>query len=152
MIQATTATNVSAVNRFGEYVETRDPALRDELVLEHLTLVEKLSRRYANLGEPLEDLVQEGYIGLIKAVDQFNPKMSVKFTTYATHVVSGEIRHYLRDLGRLIKEPAWLVELRFRVNRSADELSQRLGRSPTAEEIAEELGIPEEDVAEVATT
>jgi len=152
MIQATTATNVSAVNRFGEYVETRDPALRDELVLEHLTLVEKLSRRYANLGEPLEDLVQEGYIGLIKAVDQFNPKMSVKFTTYATHVVSGEIRHYLRDLGRLIKEPAWLVELRFRVTRSADELSQRLGRSPTAEEIAEELGIPEEDVAEVATT
>jgi RNA polymerase sigma-B factor len=142
----------ASADRFTEYAATRDPALRDALVLEHLPLVEKLARRYTTLGEPLEDLLQEGYIGLIKAVDQFNPKMGVKFTTYATHVISGEIRHYLRDLGRLIKEPAWLIELRFRVNRAAEELSQRLGRLPSAGEIAEELGIPEEDVAEVVTT
>lgn len=141
-----------SLNRFEQYVRTHEPALRDELVLEHLPMVEKIARRYNNLGEPMEDLVQEGYIGLIKAVDQFNPKMGVKFTTYATHVVSGEIRHHLRDLGRLIKEPAWLVELRFRVNRTAEELVQQLGRTPSPGEIAEQLGIPEEDVAEVAST
>ncbi|MBI3920453.1 MAG: sigma-70 family RNA polymerase sigma factor [Armatimonadetes bacterium] len=142
----------NSLDRFQQYARTREPALRDELVLEHLPLVERIARRYSKVGEPLEDVVQEGYIGLIKAVDQFNPALAVKFTTYATHIVSGEIRHYLRDLGRLIKEPAWLVELRFRVNRAAEELTQRLGRTPSPGEIAEQLGIPEEDVAEVVTT
>lgn len=135
--------------KFQRYVRSHDPALRDELVMQHSLLVEKLARRYAAYGEPVEDLIQEGYIGLIKAVDQFDPDKGVKFTTYATHVVSGEIRHYLRDLGTLIKEPAWLQELRYRVNRARDELTQKIGRPPNVAEIADLLNMDVDEVAGV---
>jgi RNA polymerase sigma-B factor len=133
--------------KFRAYRQTSDSGLRDDLVMQHALLVEKLARRYATYGEPVEDLIQEGYIGLIKAVDQFDPDKAVKFTTYATHIIAGEIRHYLRDLGTLIKEPAWLQELRYRVNRARDGLTQKLGRPPSIDEIASSMNL---DLAEVA--
>ncbi|MCS6860652.1 MAG: sigma-70 family RNA polymerase sigma factor [Abditibacteriales bacterium] len=135
--------------RFYEYQRTRSAELRDALVLEHTALVEKLARQFISSGEPVEDLMQEGYIGLIKAVDRFEPDKGVKFTTYATHIITGEIRHYLRDLGKLIQEPGWHQQLRYQITRSGDLLQQKLGRQPTVEEIALDLGIEAEKVERV---
>ncbi len=124
-------------------------ALRDHLVMTHAPLVEHCARNFLASGEPLDDLVQEGYVGLIKAVDRYDPEKGNKFSTYACHLISGEIRHYLRDLGRLIHEPGWHFELRQRIAKTSDQLSQRIGRVPTAEEIASSLNVKTETVREV---
>ncbi|HEX8551617.1 MAG TPA: sigma-70 family RNA polymerase sigma factor [Abditibacteriaceae bacterium] len=114
-------------------------ALRHHLILAHAPLVEHCARAFAASGEPIEDLVQEGTIGLIKAVDRFDPSKGVRFSTYACHLISGEMRHYLRDLGKLIHEPGWHAALRARVMRENESLAQKLGRAPLAEEIASAL-------------
>lgn len=124
-------------------------SLRDHLVLLHAPLVEHCARNFAASGEPVEDLVQEGYVGLIKAVDRFDPDKGVRFSTYACHLINGEIRHYLRDLGRLIHEPGWHFELRQRIARVNDQLTQQLSRAPEPEEIAKSLNIEPNTVREV---
>ena len=90
-----------------------------------------------------------GYIGLITAVDGYNPEKGVKFSTYATHFVIGQIKHCLRDRGKIIKEPAWLHELSGKINRTTEALTQTLGRAPHAGEIAQVLNLTEEAVTEV---
>ena len=127
-----------------------DPtALRDHIVMVHSPLVEHCARNFKASGEPLDDLVQEGYVGLIKAVDRFDPEKQVKFSTYACHLITGEIRHYLRDLGRIIHEPGWHFELRGRITKAADALVQQTGQSPTPEQIAAHLSVKVETVREV---
>ena len=91
--------------------------------------------------DPVEDLIQVGSIGLIKAVDQFKPDAGAKFQTYATHLVTGEIRHYLRDKTAMIRAPRELQELSFRINRLVQNLTARLGREPSDVEIAHELQV-----------
>ncbi len=113
--------------------------LRDYLVLLHSSLVDHCARTFLSSGEPLEDLLQEGSIGLIKAVDRFDPDKGVRFSTYACHLIAGEMRHYLRDLGKMIHEPGWHAELRGQILRATDDLTQKLGRPPQAEEIASAL-------------
>ncbi|MCX7925963.1 MAG: sigma-70 family RNA polymerase sigma factor, partial [Fimbriimonadales bacterium] len=103
-------------------------------------------------GEPIEDLIQEGYLGLLNALDLFNPEKGVKFTTYATHLIVGQIKHYLRDKGKIIKEPAWLQELNSKINRVMNELSARYGRPPTTQEIAEFLGMTTKAIEDVLMT
>ncbi|BCM93340.1 RNA polymerase sigma factor SigF [Abditibacteriota bacterium] len=133
-----------------EEVRGGDPSsLRDHLVMVHAPLVEHCARGFLASGEPIDDLIQEGYVGLIKAVDRFDPNKGIKFSTYACHLISGEIRHYLRDLGRLIHEPGWHFELRGRINRASDWLTQSNGRVPTAEEIANHISVKPETVREV---
>jgi RNA polymerase sigma factor (sigma-70 family) len=124
-------------------------SMRDHLVMVHAPLVEHCARSFLASGEPLDDLVQEGYVGLIKAVDRFDPDKGIKFSTYACHLISGEIRHYLRDLGRLIHEPGWHFELRQRIARAGDSLTQQTGRVPTPEEIAAHLSVKVETVRDV---
>ncbi len=124
-------------------------ALRDHLVMTHASLVEHCARGFLASGEPLEDLVQEGYVGLIKAVDRFDPEKGIKFSTYSCHLIAGEIRHYLRDLGRLIHEPGWHFELRQKIARAGEAISQRLDRPATPEEIAAHLSVKIETVREV---
>ena len=124
-------------------------SLRDHLVMVHAPLVEHCARNFKASGEPLDDLVQEGYVGLIKAVDRFDPDKGIKFSTYACHLIAGEIRHYLRDLGRIIHEPGWHFELRQRITKTADTLVQQTGHAPTPEEIATHLNIKVETVREV---
>jgi RNA polymerase sigma factor (sigma-70 family) len=124
-------------------------SLRDHLVLLHAPLVEHCARNFLASGEPLDDLVQEGYVGLIKAVDRFDPSKGVRFSTYACHLIMGEIRHYLRDLGRLIHEPGWHFELRQRISRTNEQLAQKLGRTPEPEDIARALNIEPSQVREV---
>ena len=127
-----------------------DPiSLRDHLVMVHAPLVEHCARNFKASGEPLDDLVQEGYVGLIKAVDRFDPDKGNKFSTYACHLITGEIRHYLRDLGRIIHEPGWHFELRGRITKASDTLVQQTGRAPSPEEVAAHLNVKVETVREV---
>ena len=129
----------------------RDPddrEARDELVTLHLALVEHLARRFRNRGEPYDDLVQVGTIGLIKAVDRFEPERGVEFSTYATPTVVGEIKRHFRDKGWAIRVPRRLQELRLQLTSATAELSQQLGRAPTVHELADRLGIGEEQVLE----
>ena len=121
---------------------------RGELVELHLPLVEHCARRFLNRGEPFEDLVQVGTIGLIKAVDRFDSDRGVEFSTYATPTILGEIKRHFRDKGWAIRVPRRLQELRMSIASVTGELSQQLGRSPTPGEVAERLGIEVEEVME----
>ena len=123
-------------------------ALRDELVVAHLNLARFLAVKFANRGEPLDDLVQVGTVGLLKAIDRFDASRGVEFTTYATPTIVGEIKRYFRDKGWAVKVPRRLQELNLAVNRASDTLAIDLGRSPTVAELARRLGTGEEDILE----
>lgn len=125
---------------------------RDELITMYLNLVKYLASRFRNRGEPIDDLVQVGTIGLIKAIDRFDIERQVEFTTYATPTIVGELKRYFRDKGWAIKVPRRLQELSFRVNQAVDALTQRLQRSPSIPEIAEYLGVSSEEVLEAMET
>jgi RNA polymerase sigma-B factor len=131
----------------GEDDPTR-PRVRDRLVEMHLPLVEYLARRFAGRGEPLDDLVQVGTIGLIKAVDRFDTDRGVEFSTYATPTVVGEIKRHFRDKGWTVRVPRRLQELRASLSGATSDLTQTLGRSPTVAELAAHLKIGEEEVLE----
>ena len=135
-----------------EYADTNDLVPRNQIVEQYRNLVESIARRFLGAGEPVEDLIQEGSLGLISAVDLFDLERGVKFSTFATHFIIGQIKHYLRDRGKIIKEPAWLQELNQRMNRVIESLSQQHGRVPTEQEIAEVMNMDEEQVADLLTT
>ena len=137
-----------AVLAASEEGDPRHQAARDELVTMHLPLVQFLARRFRDRGEPLEDLVQVGTIGLIKAVDRFDVERGVEFSTYATPTIVGEIKRHFRDKGWAIRVPRRLQELRISLGQATAELSQRNGRTPTVAELATFLGIDEDDVIE----
>jgi RNA polymerase sigma-B factor len=134
------------------YSDTKDIRLRDKVILQYRQLVESIARRFVGSGEPLDDLVQEGYIGLLTATDRYSADKGVKFSTFATHFIIGQIKHALRDKRKIIKEPAWLQELNHRMTRVIDALYQELGRQPTCTEIGQEMHLPEETVEELLTT
>ena len=131
----------------GSSVGEREIA-RDGLVHLHLPLVEHCARRFRNRGEPLEDLVQVGTIGLIKSVDRFDSDRGVEFSTYATPTIIGEIKRYFRDKGWAIRVPRRLQELRMQIGAASAELTQSLGRSPTARELADVIGCTVEEIVE----
>jgi RNA polymerase sigma-B factor len=121
---------------------------RDGLVALHLPLVEHCARRFRNRGEPFEDLVQVGTIGLIKSIDRFDLERGVEFSTYATPTIIGEIKRYFRDKGWAIRVPRRLQELRMQVGSTTADLTQTLGRSPTPRELAETIGCTIEEIIE----
>jgi RNA polymerase sigma-B factor len=129
-------------------VAAGDPDAREQLVHLHLPLVEHCARRFRNRGEALEDLVQVGTIGLLKAIDRFESDRGVEFSTYATPTILGEIKRHFRDRGWAIRVPRRLQELRIRLAPATAELTQQLGRSPTPRELADHLGCSVEDVVE----
>ncbi len=135
-----------------EYCRTRDLSLRDAITVQLSGLVESIARKFIGSGEPIEDLIQEGYLGLLNALDLYDPQKGVKFTTYATHLIIGQIKHYLRDKGKIIKEPAWLQELNSKINRVVNELTAKLGQPPSIQQIAEFLGMTPKAVEEVLLT
>lgn len=134
--------------RFRQFAETRDAALREELILAYGSLAAYLARKFANRGEPLDDLTQVANIGLLKAVDRFDPGRGIEFTTYATVTIVGEIKRYFRDKFWTVRVPRRLRELNNALMKSVESLAQRLGRSPTLQEIADESGVPFEEVVE----
>ncbi|MBY0396410.1 MAG: SigB/SigF/SigG family RNA polymerase sigma factor [Thermoleophilia bacterium] len=119
---------------------------RERLVMEHLPLVRGLARRYADRGEPLDDLVQVGTIGLIKAVDRFDPSRGNKLASFATPTILGEIRRHFRDRSWTVRVPRGIQEARAEIAKAVDDLSARLGRSPSVREIAESADLSVDEV------
>jgi RNA polymerase sigma-B factor len=122
--------------------------VRDALVQIHLPLVRYLARRFTGRGEPDDDLMQIGTIGLLQAIDRFEPERGLEFSTFATPNIVGEIKRHFRDRGWMVRVPRRLQELQSELNRGINDLSQRLGRSPTIAELAVHLGLTEEQVLE----
>jgi RNA polymerase sigma-B factor len=128
--------------------KARRSELRDELVKLHLPLVEHFARRFLNRGEPFDDLLQVGTIGLIKAIDRFDTERGVEFSTYATPTIVGEIKRHFRDRGWAIRVPRRLQELRISITAATADLTQELGRSPTVSELAGKIGVSDEAILE----
>ena len=133
------------------YFANPRPDLKDMILVQFGPTVERVARRFAGI-EPFEDLVQVGFIGLLNALNKFDPEAGVRFNTYATHLIAGEIKHFLRDKSQIIRHPAWLQELRHKVNRASVRLQAELGRAPSNGEIAREIGVTESAVEEVHAT
>lgn len=133
---------------FRLYKQEGDEDARSELVMSHLNLVRFLASKFKNRGEPLDDLIQVGTIGLIKAIDRFDPDRGLEFTTYATPTVLGEIKRHFRDKGWSVRVPRRLQELSAKVNQATDELTKELQRSPSTEEVAAKLGVSVDEVLE----
>src|SRR5690349_16574749 len=118
------------------YHEDGDLAAREQLIEQYMSLVRSLARRYSYRGEQLEDLVQIGAIGLIKAIDRFDLDRGVELTTYATPNIIGEIKRHFRDKGWAVRVPRGLQELNVQLSRLVEQLTVQLGRSPTISELA----------------
>lgn len=133
---------------FRQYKEEDSSEARDQLIVSHLNLVRFLASKFKNRGESLEDLVQVGTIGLIKAIDRFDPERGLEFTTYATPTIMGEIKRHFRDKGWSVRVPRRLQELSAKVNQATDELTNQLQRSPSVDEVAERVGASVDEVLE----
>ncbi|UFP96493.1 sigma-70 family RNA polymerase sigma factor [Gloeobacter morelensis] len=132
------------------YGESPSTALRNELVCRNLGLVRKIAHQLARGGsEPFEDLVQVGAIGLLRAVERFDPSLGHAFSSFATPCIRGAIQHYLRDHGHGVRLPRRLLELDSRARRAAHTLSQRHGCTPSERQIASALGISAEEWLQV---
>jgi RNA polymerase sigma-B factor len=146
--ELSTARRNSETRTFARYAQTRDPDLRDKLVHEHERLARYLATKFGGRGEPLEDLVQVACMGLIKAIDRFDVSRDIKFTTYATATIVGEIQRYFRDTAWRVKVPRAMQELNGRASRAKDALAGSLGRQPTVSEVARAIGATEEATLE----
>ncbi len=133
---------------FRELRQNEDPDIRNTLIESHLGLVEYLARRFAGRGEPLDDLIQVAGIGLVKAVDRFDPDRNVEFSTYATPTIVGELKRHFRDKGWAVRVPRRLQELNLRLGSVISQLSQDLQRSPTVAEIGKAAEATEDEVLE----
>jgi RNA polymerase sigma-B factor len=136
------------MDKFHEFATTGDDRVRAELIEAHIGLAEYLARRFANRGEPLDDLVQVASLGLVKAVERFDPGRGLEFTTFATPTIVGELKRHFRDKGWAVRVPRRVQELHLRVTRVIDDLSTEMGRSPTIAEIAHRAGTTEDEVTE----
>jgi RNA polymerase sigma-B factor len=130
------------------YHEQGDLAAREQLIEQYMSLVRSLARRYSYRGEQLEDLVQIGAIGLIKAIDRFDVNRGVELTTYATPNIIGEIKRHFRDRGWAVRVPRGLQELNIQLSRLIEELTVTNGRSPTIPELAKAASVTDEEVLE----
>lgn len=128
------------------YHRDGDREAREQVLVELMPLVRSLASRYAGRGEPLDDLVQVGAVGLIKAVDRFDVSRGVEFTSYGVPTIVGEIRRHFRDKAWAMHVPRRIKELSVRLSRVLDEQTTTLGRSPTIAELAEAAAVDEEDV------
>ena len=133
---------------FFEYRRTRSRGLRNELIETHRGFAEYLARRFSDRGEPLDDLRQVALVGLLKAVERFEPERGLSFTTFAGPTIVGELKRHFRDRTWSVRVPRRLQELSLRIERSRAELGQQLGRAPTPGEIAANLDVSEEQVLE----
>ncbi|MER5973831.1 RNA polymerase sigma factor SigF [Streptomyces sp. NPDC002055] len=121
---------------------------RNTLIELNLSLVRFAASRFRNRAEPMEDIVQVGTIGLIKAIDRFDLSREVEFTTFAVPYIVGEIKRFFRDTSWAVHVPRRLQEFRLDLAKAVDDLSSRMGRSPTTEELAEHMGLTAEEVVE----
>jgi len=121
----------------------------DEQIMKFRPLVKNIAYKFKNSGEPLEDLEQLGYIGLINAINLYNKQRKVKFETYASWFISGEIRHYIRDKHQSIRIPHWITELNRKINEYIVNYREETEQTPSLKKIAEEFNLTVEGVKEV---
>lgn len=137
-----------ATRLFREYRRTGDPAIRERLVAAHFGLAASLASRFSSRNESPEDLHQAALLGLVHAIDRFDPDRGVQFTTFAWATISGELKRHFRDRTWGVRVPRRLQELYLNTSEATDSLTHDLGRSPTVAEVAERVGCSEEDVLE----
>ena len=124
------------------YRDTHDENIKEKIIYSHLELVKKIAHSYNHgLANHYDDLVQVGCIGLINALDRFNPSYGTNFRTYAANLIVGEMKHYLRDYMPLIKMPRELLNLSVKMKQTHYDLALKLGKEPSKNELAEELGV-----------
>jgi len=133
---------------FTRLAQTRDPALRDTLVERYLPLARQLARHYQRPDESMDDLVQVASLGLVKAIDRFDPSRGVAFSSYAVPTILGEIKRHFRDRTWSVRVPRDLQEMALRVERAVGELTRELHRQPSVHELAKHVGISEESALE----
>ncbi len=131
-----------------QYAKTREPDVREQLVRRFMPLARKLALRYGYTHEPIEDLVQVASLGLLKALERFQPDRGYRFTSFAAPTILGELKRHFRDRGWAIHVPRDLQERALAVSRHTERLSGRLGRSPTPSELAEAMGCGIDEVIE----
>jgi len=134
--------------RFAEYRRTGDRDLRNALVEDHVRLAEFLARRFQHRGEQLDDLRQVALVGLLKAVERFDPERGLQFSSFATPTIVGELKRHFRDKGWAVRVPRRVQELHLELDHTVASLTQELRRPPSTAEIAERAGAWEEDVIE----
>jgi RNA polymerase sigma-B factor len=135
-------------DRFRRYRASGDRALRNELIEDHRWLALHCAKRFADKGEPLDDLVQVAMLGVLKAVERFDPDFGATFATFAVPTVTGELRRHFRDATWAVHVPRRAKDLQHTVKSAVNELAQMLGRSPTVDEIAGHASLPVEEVLE----
>jgi RNA polymerase sigma-B factor len=130
-------------------VDDKSQKVTDDCIIKYQPLVKNIAYKFKNSGEPLEDLEQLGYIGLINAINLYNRQRNVKFETYASWFISGEIRHYIRDKHQAIKIPHWITELNRKIDEFIVKYKEETKQIPSLKKIAEEFNLTEEGVKEV---
>jgi RNA polymerase primary sigma factor len=123
-------------------IEQGNKEARDRMVRANLRLVVNIARAYTGKGLPLQDLIEEGNLGLLRAVEGFDPTMNTRFSTYASYWIKQSIKRALVNSAKTIRIPAYMVELLSKWRRATAKLHDALGRTPTVEEVAAELGLP----------
>ena len=123
--------------------------ITDDQITEYQPLVKSIAYKFINSGEPLEDLEQVGYIGLINAINLYNQNRGIKFITYATWLISGEIRHYIRDKHQVIKIPSWMMKLNKKIDEFVISYKKENNKFPSLSEISEKFNLTEEGIKEI---
>jgi RNA polymerase sigma-B factor len=130
-------------------VKAKSQKITDNQIIKYQPLVKSIAYKFKNSGEPLEDLEQVGYIGLINAINLYHQNRGIKFITYATWLISGEIRHYIRDRHQVIKIPGWILKLNRKIDQFIIYYKKENNRFPSLSEIAEEFNLTEEGIKEI---
>ena len=123
--------------------------ITDDQITEYQPLVKSIAYKFINSGEPSEDLEQVGYVGLINAFNLYNHQRGVKFETYATWLISGEIRHYIRDKHQVIKIPSWMLKLNKKIDEFIISYKKKNNKFPSLSEISEKFNLTEEGIKEI---
>ena len=137
--------SLSVPELFARHRAGNDPAIVEELVVRYEPLVRSVARRYHARGEPFDDLVQVANVGLLKAIQRFDPDRGFAFTSFATPTMLGELKRYFRDSGWAVHVPRGVKERALELATATDKLSARLGRSPSIAELAQEMGATQEE-------
>jgi RNA polymerase primary sigma factor len=146
-INETPLLNANQEKELGYRIENGDSQARDQMVRANLRLVVNIARSYSGKGLALQDLIEEGNLGLLRAVEGFDPGMNTRFSTYASYWIKQSIKRALVNTAKTIRIPAYMVELLAKWRRATAKLQDELGRTPTQEEVARELGLPKKKLA-----
>jgi RNA polymerase sigma-B factor len=140
------ASDPAVLDAFDRYRATGDRDVRNQLIQQHHWIAVHCARRFANRGEPLDDLIQVGQLGVLKAVDRFDPEIGLSFTAFAMPTVLGELRRYFRDSTWAVRVPRRIKELHVELGATVEFLTNKLGRAPRVGELASHMGVDEETV------